>query len=352
MLKSPELDRLVESVRRIDPDSAEPLITAVTAARAPLRIQIAGRAGVGKSTVARALRIGEVIETSAVDTPGVDDPVLDGDLVIYVLAGSLHDADRNALASVPPGRALVLLNKADAVGSWPAALAQANNHTRTVGVRTIPVVASTAIAAYDTEMKPAELSSLRTLAGVADPSLTLSNDLFTSADVVVDARARRTMLERWELQGLDSALAALRHDSRLTVASLVQIMYASSGIEEARAAVLASAGRLATLRGGPFLDSLETIAARDGAARDTIEHFLRGEEAAQIGLEAALACPDLADVIAEHGIRPVDANEALQLAGWWQTFADGPIGAPSKRAARRLHRGYSAAWQRMARHAV
>ncbi|QBJ96070.1 hypothetical protein ERC79_08855 [Rhodococcus sp. ABRD24] len=117
---------------------------AVAAQDAPIRIQVTGRSGVGRTTVAQVLeRAGfrDVAETSPIDAPDAPDPVLDGDVVVHVLAVAPRDADIAALRRAPRGSTVAILGKADAQGSsWAAAVEASNACAAETGVRTVPMV--------------------------------------------------------------------------------------------------------------------------------------------------------------------------------------------------------------------
>ncbi|RVW01352.1 hypothetical protein [Rhodococcus xishaensis] len=109
----------------------------------PIRIQVVGRAGVGRTTVADALqRAGfeTVSESSAVDAPGVADPDLDGDVVVYVLSGAPRSPDVEALRRVPRETAVALVNKADLQPSWASAMRVTAECEAETGVRALPMV--------------------------------------------------------------------------------------------------------------------------------------------------------------------------------------------------------------------
>ncbi|GAB2635892.1 hypothetical protein ABI214_17265 [Prescottella soli] len=117
---------------------------ALDEATAPIRIQVVGRAGVGRTAVAGVLGragLGPVAESSAVDAPGAADPVLDGDVVVYVLSGAPRTPDIDALTRAPRDATVALVNKADLLGSWGAALRIAAECEAETGVRTLPSVA-------------------------------------------------------------------------------------------------------------------------------------------------------------------------------------------------------------------
>lgn len=102
-----ELAELAGKVAARDRAAGDRVRGAVAAFRAPIRVQTAGRAGVGRSTVAAALTasaiLGAVVEESdPVDVPGAPDPTLDADVVVYVLVETVRDADRDAVRTLDP----------------------------------------------------------------------------------------------------------------------------------------------------------------------------------------------------------------------------------------------------------
>ncbi|MGV9663367.1 hypothetical protein [Nocardia niigatensis] len=196
------------------------------------RIQVTGRARAGKTTLRHALSLLTAEETRPVDQPGQSAPVLDADLVLYVLPGLADRADRRLLATLPPDRALVVLNKADSVGArWPDAAATAENLTAEFGLTAFPVVASLALRTRSGTLADTDLGTLQRHRDHPDPPLTLSCDLFTAADLGPDHEARRALLDRWDLHGVSCALAALRRNPSLPPQLLLQILYCASGID-------------------------------------------------------------------------------------------------------------------------
>ncbi|WP_327142746.1 hypothetical protein [Nocardia sp. NBC_01327] len=198
----------------------------------PPRIQVTGRSRAGKSTVRNALSLISAEETAPIDVPGQPDPVLDGDLILYVLPGVLDPADRRVLATLSPDRTLVVLNKADAIGTrWSDAALTADRHTATLGLRTLPAVASLAVHTRAGTFTDADLRTLHRHRTRTDPAFTLTPDLFTDPAIAEDTPARRTLLTRWDLYGISCALTALRHNPALHPRSLLQILHSASGID-------------------------------------------------------------------------------------------------------------------------
>lgn len=370
MTDSSELDVLVQAVRAAGPPPPDPvslfadeLAAAVDRWRAPIRVQVTGRAGVGKSAVVAALDLPADAETPALDDPDRDrDPALDADVVVYVLAATPTPADRAVLAATPG--AVAVLNKADTLpGAWSAGARAADGCAAEFGVPTLPLVASLAARTRHAALTDAEASSLRRLASTADAVLTMSPELFLAVPAGTDVRARRTMLERWDLYALDCALTALRADAALTAAALTLVLHAASGVEAVADAVADRCLHAAALRGGALLDAVAELAARSlpashndlhtvadgGAIRAELETFLRGDLAARLGLAAGLACPDVADIAATYPTsQPGDPDDALRRADRWREVAADAATSPSgRRAARRIHQGYLRMWERM-----
>ncbi|TSE00258.1 hypothetical protein FOS14_07440 [Skermania sp. ID1734] len=274
-----ELEQLITRLQRNDSGSASSATAVVDDFLRPLRVQIAGRAGVGRSSVARALDCAGA-EIATTDHPDGAAPALDGDLVIYVLAESAQPADRAAL--VEHERVLIVLNKADAIpGGWPAAAARADSIAECTGSPTVPLVASTAAATVAQRLTPSEVDSLRTLADGNDPILLLSPDLFVDADVAVPTSARRALLDRWDFFGVGCAIDTLRREPTLDADALLLVMHGASGVPAARAALAGQLRRNAQRRAQTLLDELARLAAR-GDCRDDIEEFLRSAAGSRI----------------------------------------------------------------------
>ncbi|MFG3523677.1 hypothetical protein ACGF5S_25725 [Nocardia nova] len=355
---APELEQLIATVRVGDgsaPGFADQLASAAVAFRRPLRIQVTGRAGAGKSTLLRALALMSAEETAPVDQPGVPDPVLDADLVVYVLAGSLQAADRRVLESLRPETTMVVLNKADAVGSrWGDAVVAADQAAHVLGVPVAPMVAELAVRTRAGTPSDDDLRTLRRHAAGGGAALTLSPELFVDRSAGPDVADRRALLERWGLHGVSCALAALRHEPELGPQQLLQLLHAVSGIDPVHARLHQRYEQIAALRGGDLLDDLARIAARaipqgdGGRARDLIEDYLAGDEALWTALQAGLARPEVRHLAAGYpSATPADADDALVRAQRWRAVAASDMPAAARRAAIRLHNGYMRMWERM-----
>ncbi|MBF6328970.1 hypothetical protein IU452_10605 [Nocardia transvalensis] len=358
--RAPALDRLVADLRLNaggEARLAERLVGAVAAWRRPLRIQVTGRAGAGKSTLLRALALMSAEETAPVDEPGRPDPLLDGDLVVYVLAAAPQPADRAVLATLPRERTLVVLNKADAIGSrWADAVGAAERCARDFGVPVLPVVAELAARTRTGTPTEDDLRTLRRHADHADSSFTLSPELFVSAAAGSDTAERQAVLDRWGRYGVACALTALRHEPRLGAQPLLRLLHAVSGIDAVHTQLHHRYQQMAAQRGGDLLDELARLAAAAipdatggrGRARDLIEDYLAGDEALGLGLHAGLACPQVRHLAAGYpATEPSDADDALARAQRWRAVVSSDMPAPARRAAIRVHNGYVRIWERM-----
>ncbi|MFE5287734.1 hypothetical protein ACFRAQ_22430 [Nocardia sp. NPDC056611] len=185
-----------------------------------------------KTTLRRALSLLTAEETRSIDQPGHPAPILDADLLLYVLPGLADLADRRILATLPPARTLVALNKADAIGiRWSDAATAAETLATDLGLPVFPVVATLAARTRAGALTDTDLTALRRHRDEPDPPLTLSHDLFLAPDVAPGRDARHTLLDRWDLYGVSCALTALRHAPRLPAQFLLHILHCASGID-------------------------------------------------------------------------------------------------------------------------
>lgn len=351
-----QLDRLVAVLRSgggTDAQIAGQLGAAIAKWRRPPRIQVTGRAHSGRTTVLHALALMSAMETGPVDQPDVPDPVLDADIIVYVLSAAPLPADRRILTGLPPERTVVVLNKGDAIGSrWSEAVAAAEQCGNALGIPTLPVVASLAVRTRAGAITDADMALLRKLAMIDDPSLTLSPDLFVAPDAP-DLAEREQLLHRWDLYGVNCALTALRHDPDIGAQPLLQILHAASGIDPLHRLLHRRYEQVSALRGGELLDELARLAARavpgdGGRAREVIEGYLFGDDALWLGLCAGLACPEVSHLAAGYPApAPNDADDAMMRAARWRAVVSSDMPATARRAALRVHNGYVRLWERM-----
>ncbi|WP_029930270.1 hypothetical protein [Nocardia otitidiscaviarum] len=342
-----ELELLLTAVRASDTPVPPRLEAAVRRWRRPLRIQVTGRSRAGKTTVQRALALLAAEETASVDVPGQPEPVLDGDLVLYILAGAPHPADRAVLATVPPERMLLVLNKADAIGSrWSDAVTAAERCAEEFGMAVHPVVATLAAHTRSGIVTDAERATLCRHRDHPDPTFALVPERFTDPAFGSDTADRKALLARWPLPGLACALSALRYRPELSSGRILQILHAASGIDPLHADLRRRCEAHAARRGGELLDELTRLAACRIPARDRIETYLRGDEALALGLRAGLSSPALARLPSTDPA-PTDPDQALAHAAHWRAVVAADITPDARRAALRIHDGYIRLWERL-----
>ncbi|NEW38610.1 hypothetical protein GV794_16800 [Nocardia cyriacigeorgica] len=352
-----QLDELTEALRQgpgNDPQIGYHAGLAIDRWRMPPRIQVTGRAHTGRTTVLHALALMSAVETGPVDEPGLPDPVLDGDIVVYVLAAAPGPADQRILGSLAPDRTIVVLNKADAVGSrWSDAVIAAEQYGRELGRLVLPVVASLAVRTRAGAITDADLDTLRRHAGNTDPAFTLSPDLFTAPNAGPDVAERTQLLQRWDLYGVSCALSAVRHQPEITGQALLQILHAVSAVDPLHKLLHRRYEQVSAQRGGELLDELTRLAARavpgdGGQARDVLEDYLYGDDALWTGLCAGLAHPSVAHLAAGYpSPAPADADDALNRAARWRSLIASDMPPAARRAALRVHNGYVRLWERM-----
>lgn len=138
-----QLRALAYRLTSIDSGAAEVVHSVLGSLTAPLELVVAGRAGVGRSSLARILRRDDrfsrrvvgapvvVTESRAFDVPGTSNPDLGRRCVVYVVVDAVRDVDGRAIARVSD-RVVVAANKADLFGPrWDEALGRAAESRRT-----------------------------------------------------------------------------------------------------------------------------------------------------------------------------------------------------------------------------
>ncbi|MEV0106904.1 hypothetical protein AB0H42_11270 [Nocardia sp. NPDC050799] len=350
------LDRLISTLRMgdgADAGIANGIEVAVQRWRTLPRAQVAGRARAGRTTVARALGLQQAVETAPVDEPGFPDPVLDADIVVYVLASTPSPGDRRLLGSLRPERTILVVNKADAIGTgWADAVGAARQFGREFRLPAFPMVGSLAARTVSGAFQETDLALLRRLAqsGIV---AALSAEAFVSPTVGPDTAERTELLERWDLYGLACGLAALERDPDLAPQTVLQILHTVSGVDPV-AQLLGQRYRQAIARrAGVLIDELTRLAARavphgSSRARALITEYLDTDEARWLALCGGLVDPEVAHLAAGYPRpEPEDADDALARAIRWRAVVAGDMAPGARRAAIRVHNGYVRMWERM-----
>lgn len=350
------LDRMISTLRMgdgVDTGIANGIEAAVHRWRTLPRAQVAGRTGSGRTTVARALGLQPGVETAPVDEPGFPDPVLDADIVVYVLASTPSPGDRRVLATLTPQRSLLVLNKADAIGTgWSDAVTAADRYSRQFGLPTFPMVGSLAARTISGALREGDLELLRRHAH-AGSALAVSADSFLSPAAGTDTAERAELLDQWDLYGVSCVLATLDREPDLSPQTVLQILHTVSGVEPAAKLLGVRYQQAISRRAGVLVDELTRLAARavprgQSRARALITEYLDTDEARWLGLCGGLADPEVAHLAAGYPRpEPEDADDALARAVRWRAVASGEMSPAARRAAIKVHNGYVRMWERM-----
>ncbi|WP_229719129.1 hypothetical protein [Nocardia jinanensis] len=350
------LDRMISALRMgdgTDAGIANGIEVAVQRWRTLPRAQVAGRTRAGRTTVSGALGLQPGVETAPVDEPGFPDPVLDADIVVYVLASTPSPGDRRILASLRPERTILVLNKADAIGTgWADAVGAARQFGREFGLPAFPVVGSLAARTVSGAFQETDLALLRRLAQ-SGTAATVSAEAFVSPAAGPDTAARAELLERWDLYGLACVLAALEREPELAPQTVLQILHTVSGIDPVARLLGQRYQQAIARRAGTLIDELTRLAARAvphgrSRARALITEYLDTDEARWLALCGGLVDPEVAHLAAGYPRpEPEDADDALARAIRWRAVVAGEMSPAARRAAIRVHNGYVRMWERM-----
>ncbi|MFW0794249.1 hypothetical protein AAFP30_10590 [Gordonia sp. CPCC 205515] len=275
--------RLGEFVAASSPARAE-LDAAARRYTRPLQVQVRGRPGTGRDTLARALR--ERLSITAIGPGEGDDGQVDADLWVYLLTGPPRRADHQNLATLPTDRTIVVLGKADIHGDPAVADRLAARCADQILTPVYPV--SPLLACVD--LRDDEFDFLRRLvaAGEEMPSMAAQFPTATlagrptpagAAPFLGDERALRAgLLRRVDQHGLERALDLIAdHDpAGAAVDALNDELRAMGRMTSLLDPVRQ---RIASVRHWRALElraQVARIAAR-GHDRDTLEYLLAGE---------------------------------------------------------------------------
>ena len=237
---------------------------AVDDLQGPLRVAVVGRFGTGRDTVARALR-----QSYDVSPIGPGDDADDADAWLHVLSGWPRPDDVATIADLDPRRSLVVLGKADSLGSWPAARDRAAQCTASLGRAVVPVMPLLAVP--DLRMDDIDFMAAMAAAGEQVPPMQAE---FLDAGGPHQRLQRLSLLRRLDAYGIASALALLR-GGPLTAEELAARLHQRSGLDALADPLTEFASLAEHRRVRRVVDELEIIAAQ-GILRDEIEHILSG----------------------------------------------------------------------------
>gem|GEM_PF-3326175 len=230
----------------------------------PLRVAVTGRFGTGRDTLAGALR-----RRFDVSPIGPGDNPKDADARLHLLAGWPRADDVAALAGSDPRSVLVLLGKADSLGSWPAARTRAGECAQELGRPVIPVMPLLVVA--DLGEEEIDLLSAMATAGEHVPPMQAT---FLDAGGPGQRLQRIALLRRLDAYGIAAAIAVLRQ-ARCSAAEISELLTQRSGLDALTEPLRAFAAAAPAVRLARVAAELEILAAQ-GVLRDEIEDLLSG----------------------------------------------------------------------------
>lgn len=293
------------------------LIRAADGLGAPVLVEVTGRPGAGRTTVARVLRAAGIRVAARGERPEVS---------VYVFVERFTPEDRAAMSAVGYP-CVAVLNKADLAGfrgAGPMATATARCRAleRTRAAPVVPLAALLAQAVLGQGLSDVLFDGLAALArGASAPEI------------------RSRLLAELDFFGVAVAVAALRAgaDRAAVAEELRQI----SGVDVLMVAVECVIAEVRYLRAMRALASLAGRAA--GPDGGQIAEFLSGD--AVVG--ARMAC---AAVVVQSVGLPVGtgrtADEHLRAAVLWQRYADGPVSELHRACGAEIARGALRLWAR------
>lgn len=308
---------------------------AVTAVATRLRtgatVAVHGRAGVGRSTVARAL--------TAMGVRVTDDRRADVD--VFVVAEVVKPEDRAAIerSSRP---ALLVLNKADLSGvAAGGPMAAAHDRCLTLrdltGLETVPTAAHLATVDLDDEL----LAALRAL--VTAPADLTSIRHFRAQPHPLPAAIRARLVDTLDLFGIAHAVLALRDRPGADAAAVHAALRRRSGVAavvERLAPLLVRAEHTRITDAVAELERYAIVA--DAATADAVTAFLGSDEVVLARMAAA------ADAVGLRVEQTDDRAAHLRRALHWQQRTRGPLSAAHLRCAHDITRGSLRLYQRHA----
>jgi hypothetical protein len=272
-------------LERFAADVRDPRCAAIAERLAtPLRVAVTGRAGVGRSTAARALaRVGELRGTITLTSPSSD-----ADLDVYLLAEVVKPEDRAAVGGADRP-VLTVLTKADLIatteaGRYPhgptsAAAARCRQLSARTGLSIEPLVGILAIAALDDLVGATVWTGLQGLAA-GDP---------------VAAPVRRRLVDILDTFGIAQAVAAIRIGA--TRAEAVALLRRLSRIDDVVDAIERLGAQMRYQRVLDAVADLEALAVTD----PRISEFLSHDDTVVARMMAAVDVVEAAGLTVDRG---------------------------------------------------
>ena len=234
----------------------------------PLAVGVAGRPGVGRDSMARALR--ERLGVTAIGPGEDDDADADVDVSVYVVTGPPRAADDAALAVLPADRTIVVLGKADTHDDPDAVAAAAAHRLQR------PVVAVSALLAC-ADLDTDELDFLRERVRAGEEMPSMAGAFLGDAPAGSHDRTfRLALLRRLDRLGIELAMEmiAAGDPAAADAAGINRALWARSGIDALVPAIAGHVDRVRRWRDIELRTRLDRVAARD-EDRDLVERLLR-----------------------------------------------------------------------------
>ncbi|MFC8177876.1 hypothetical protein ACFULT_03310 [Rhodococcus sp. NPDC057297] len=296
-----------------------------------IRIQVTGRAGVGKTTVRSVLSAhhelrttdAAIEETASIDVPRVPDPELDGDVVVYVVAGDAQAVDIDA-ARGARGVVVPVLAKADAVDRLQDVV---DGVSSKLGCTVHPLMGTIAISVMSS--RPPTFEPLRESAAAVTPEMLLTPERFLRAGIPMSKQSRAELVRSVEVAGVGIAARALTESPGMDDATVRLLLAEKSGLDAVVKAVRRAVENVRAARQGRLLVRLNQLAARHQESME-IERYLASDEAVFAGMRAALHT--LGE--SEH------PNPTLATVRSWRERRDTALEPAAARAATAVGRGY------------
>ncbi|MFE0748798.1 hypothetical protein [Gordonia sp. NPDC058843] len=241
----------------------------------PLHVQVVGRPGTGRDTMARALR--ERLSLTVIGPGEGKNAAVDADLWLLVLAGLPRRADHELLATLPSDRVLVVLGKADTHGEWDSAVAVASACATRLGT---PVYAVSQLLAC-ADLDSAEFAALTAMAAAGGGMPSMAGRFLVGRPGSDERLMRQGLLRRIDAYGIDTALALIETASPVATnaGDLSRALRDASGVPDLVGPIGERVGRIRHWREVELRHRLEEAAAA-GLDRAGAERLLAGAGAA------------------------------------------------------------------------
>lgn len=297
--------------------------------RAPVRVAVRGRRGVGSGAVARAL------DATGVPAFGQGACVARGaasaetDVQVVVIAEAPKPEDRAMIGTDTP--TVIVLNKADLGGREPGGpLASADRCATAiaelVGLPVVPMVALLASAEIDEQ----DAAVLRALA--ATPVDMTSTDAFVAAEHPVPPQLRHRLLRRLDRFGIAHAVLACVDGA--PPAAISESLRALSRVDRLVESLAATEAEVGYRRVCAALDDLGRLAAE--SRDDELAAFLVSDEVVISVMAAAVA---VVEATGEQVERGDDPQAHQRRAVHWRRDAAGALDDVRRRCGRDIARG-------------